>query len=257
MFFAPESLSTCNYCDETGRGLASEVPFATAARNESLGSGSRHGTAAMYFTPSATIFGSAGAVTTATTIVVGHGVVEFEAAVDVWSEDAEYGWAIYMVHDGATSFVGTANQNGVPRGVRGYALEWHWLGTSADDNRLRSLQGSTASLIEIDTIGIAPALGPTAAGESVRQRLRIDLTPDDPTTPANETTIRAGVGGAGFAGRLQCGTPGRPTCPVRVAVGDRLWFGVSSGSTMRGTVTRTGCWASHSAVEIRRRGLCP
>lgn len=258
-YYATEVLASCNYCDDSGLGLAPELMFANQNSNHALGAPTEpvvfHGTATDggFF---GRIFGTAGAMTFNRALTIGYGDMTIDATVRLFnpvpaSWDPSYGWSIVLVPETATSFVGLAEDTGVPD-TPGWAGAWTW-GNPLDNAALRRLPRRWLSSASVPSMAYDSAI---ADGSSLAQQARMRVVPDDPATAEDDTRISFSIGGGTAA---ECRNfPATPsgTCGATISPGSRWWIGVSVGAsaTSSGSV-RTVVQAG--SVTVQRTRLCP
>lgn len=250
-FYAAESAATCDYCDDSGMGLGDEIPFATTMGYADIDrSWSAHGTARLKFvipllwTVNETHPSGSGAVYAPDPLVVGYGETYIDATVRTRGNSNEPilgAWALVVMPDGASSHLGSA---GTPRpdGVHGWAAQWNFstflgigLRSDLDNVCLYELRpGSDRALNTCFGVGFSspPSWmhqdGP--AGSEVTQTLRLRLTPDDPTTPNDETAMELTAGSV----VATCDNSTPSPCGMTVAPGDRLEVGITAASGTNG-----------------------
>lgn len=142
------------------------------------------------------------------------------------------GWAIVLLDadDGGTSMLGTGPSSGVPLDRQGFAFEHRY--AAGDTVRLlRLTRGTPTTLRERSTPDALSGPG----GTIVEQWLSLRITPDDPTTTADETTLHAVAPGwtpcAGGGPCSSCSNEGATPCGATIRPGDRFEIGVVAGST--------------------------
>jgi hypothetical protein len=260
-FYSPESSGTCDYCDDTGTGIASELSFATNDKTLVIdGSSARYGAAGTFDGDLYLLLGGSSqrgsAVTPAQ--VIGHGEITFEARMDVakGTTPPGTGWALWMVRTGTGGDpIGAVGIGlGVPRDRHGFAAEWTFQGNDGDDIWLRRLHASGSDpVLEISPYTNNPSLDGATSG-MIEQGLRITATPDVPGTAADETAITV-TNLTSFTPTevASCGGGGTP-CGWTLTPGDTYLFGVSASSSSY-TSTVTPDPTTDPAVTIR--DLCP
>jgi hypothetical protein len=191
------------------------------------------------------------------TLRAGHGPLSVAQYVSISSASASptQGWAVALLDasDPSTNFVGTAAQSGVPTGRRGLALRHRFGGT--DVVELLDLSGASPRVI-VQGSNIVAIGG--MAGVIQSSRLELEITPDDPTTPAvDETAIAATYPvpactplPACLLQGISCSNRSATPCGITVAPGSTWWLGSTAGSTT--TATSVGL----SGGTITREAVC-
>ncbi|MBX3246739.1 MAG: putative metal-binding motif-containing protein [Myxococcales bacterium] len=215
-----ETVSTCDYCDDTGTGFSAEMGFATASADfaftKSTLGGTRYyeveaalggnsecwhatrcelvgtGTGGHLTTPPRTNFNKRGAVYSEHHHVAGYGPIRFEAEVfvDVPGQNVVPGDGVALVvvgGPGAASWLGAgAEQLGVPRDRDGVAVEWRFFdadnpSVTADSLVLRRLSAAGADPIVLRAAGFPDHIVLRSASDfTYRAGLRLELTPEVP-----------------------------------------------------------------------------
>ncbi len=250
-----ETAGTCDYCDDSGMGLAPEMAFATATDTVDgiTVSGTRFDgpifTAISYTDP----------------LEIGYGPITFSvrASVNEPTHDPTlYGWAAVLIREDTVTpnpLMGEpGNRLGVSWGRDGFAAEWRFYEEGDMSNLANSLV-----LRHITNGGADPVLsrvtnpGPDArtsllneSGTRRVQQVRITITPDFPGDAANDTEVVIEYFEGTWRPGTSCGTAATP-CPFTIQSGERYHFG-STFST--GTDTFFQPALSESVV---RTGLCP
>ena len=193
--------------------------------------------------------------------VVGYGTVEVEVELQTRVRpiggEAELpigGWAIVVAHSGSPG-VGPATSAGIPSDVDGVAARWFWSQPDGcygnppsqnDSMRAHRVGPSSAGLRRVEDSmdwGCFPGTGlmggstglDSGTTTTLRQRLRLRYTPNDPSTAANEETIELlaqSPSGSGptttFTYRATDGVTPRPN--GELAPGQRLMVGITAGT---------------------------
>ena len=263
-FVVPETASTCDYCDDSGAGLAAESAFASASATTSL-------PVTTHYEPNpATLTRTAAAF--ADPLVVGYGTVRFElrASIDEPTRmETRNGWALVLVREDPVSsspLLGAEGDVlGVPRGRDGIAVEWRFYDvddrSNTDDSLvLRQLRASGDDPI----VARVPNPGPDAYtsiyhGSSTRrdQRVRLTITPDMPGDAANDTVVIIEYWEyAAWQPGAACGGSA-PACPFRIASGERYHFGATNSVGYTSGDVNDQTVISIVSSAIVREGLCP
>lgn len=270
-FVRDEDPSTCDYCDDTGEGIAAERGFATGRGLEHLDrTDTLHGDAAsISFVDHVRVLDraatGAGSVFTGP-LEVGHGEIVFDADMDLSglaSAPPGNGWALSILTAAATTFVQSPTAlggTGVPTSEDGLAVTWEFHSGSGTNDRVRLLSTSAAALPDVVQTA-RPTFEFDDGSGTVRQRMRALITPDVLGTPSDETRVVVQVErfSGGFAVEfydlLECGSAvGRP-CGFTVTPGTSYYFGVtaaSSGSRRATVETRSGTSVSVTTEELCR-----
>lgn len=265
-----ESASTCDYCDDTGRGIADELVVASRTRELVLGSSpstiERFGGWALEG-PWASLTSEVGGIFLAEAAELGHRLVAtVRVNVPTRRDGARptVGWALVVV-DGATlaasEVSGTGELLGVPRGRDGVAIEWRFARSAADDRLV--VRG-------LDADGLDPVRHEGTYATGMRdQELRVSVELDLPQTRQNETRLHVEARGAVTAGTIEstpfetlarCGGPGETSCEVRLTAGRAHRLGVTASTTNASTVALLVAPSeagSFPAARFELTGLCP
>lgn len=189
-FFVAESVTSCDYCDDSGLGLVEEIPYTVTRTLDICGSADRYGDYtppfSSYCTPGWVYLAhrSPGGLLTASgagafytgPVRLGHGGVRLTSLLSATFElGRAFAWVI--LRHPAASHLDPANQAGVPDGVDGLAIESN-LDFAVSDVAIRRLNQAGPDPI-IDSYPLA--------GDYYD--LDIELIPDDPATTADETRV--------------------------------------------------------------------
>ena len=249
-FTSPESAATCDYCDDSGMGLAQERPFVADSTGSllslprtRLGSAySDCGGDPLCMSPAERILRAStpydeGALYLQDAIEIGYDPLDLYVRVsaEAGSASPAVGWALVLVPDSVMPTLGPGFSSSIPIGP-GFALEHRYAGSSADTVHLLRLTGSARMNLSSSSPNTRLD-GPS--GSTVSTWLRLVVTPDDPSTPSDETTIE-GHFPSFVSLPLRCTNSGGGTsCGATVSPGSRWRFGVTAGST-----------SGRSAVEV-------
>ncbi|MBZ0121458.1 MAG: putative metal-binding motif-containing protein, partial [Sandaracinaceae bacterium] len=246
-FYVAESAATCDYCDDSGMGLGQELPFTITRSVIPTSSMLRaEGDATTCADPvfcsqsrilQRAMSNDAGAIVFAEPIVLGHGPLELYARVRVTAGTADpgMGWSLSAIRadDGGAALVGVGADAGIPARRDLLAAVHRFPGTDAIQLSRVTRAGSAPSVI---TSATGPAFGVDGPVDATRETwLRLSITPDDPSTPADETAATASYPTACPPPPIPCGlecggTSGR-ACGVRFQRGERVTVAVTAGST--------------------------
>ncbi|MBX3246740.1 MAG: putative metal-binding motif-containing protein [Myxococcales bacterium] len=250
-----ESVSTCDYCDDTGFGIAAELAVATQQKALSLGASA---TAVGHWVSSGAggyLAGPTGGAFFAQAETLGHRLsarVGLNVERSSGSDTTSTGWAFAVVEgpDVVVGELGAGQLLGVPQGRDGLAVEWHLARPGAPARVLtRALRATAHDPVEHEA----------SVGTDREMDLRVTIEPDLPRTDANETRVlveqRTGRGAATSVESQAwervggCGGVGEPPCGVRLVAGRSYRFGVTA-------TTSTASTFSARAVDLALSGLC-
>jgi hypothetical protein len=266
-----ETSETCDYCDDTGRGLGEERVIAVSMHDTTTTAGwDLHGDAtfvaagdphyALAPSPNAQ-----GAVFAPDPVRVGYGVMTVVAQVRTYANATascspfpcstiDGSWSVVLLLDGAASFLDDTDADGIPS-EPGVAVTWRFshfdpsAGFQLEDMVQLSSLGSAGRTTLMNGFPPAGVRQDGPAGNSVLQQLTLELTPDDPTTPTDETALEvvapAGVG-------LRCANAGTPSCGVSLVPGGALHLGVAGAALPEYDVSVT-----RPSLRLVTAGACP
>ena len=265
-FTTAETSDTCDYCDDSGNGIASETGFATAMDNVDL--------------PTVSHFVTDGTTTNtgrfSDPLVIGYEAVVLDAKIFLDEPSAglvSHGWALVVAQEDLTapgSLLGTGgDQLGVPLDRNGFSVEWRWddgvMNSNCDTDLvdddtlvLRHLQESGADNLVGSSANPHPAAYSCSVHGSLTRReqhMRATITPDLPGG-ANTTEVlveyeRLSTWTTAFS----CGG-GAAACPFSIQSGQRYHFGMVS-SVENTSPTHTRSWVATVTGSFARDGLCP
>ncbi len=255
-----ESAATCDYCDDDPDGVReADAGFASVTRTHQLTSmvnlqgdafGTCFGTNCFIdLVPNDGLGGTF--VPSAEPLGYGGGTVTLDVRATAGGSSPGLGWAFVAYVDPAPDpLLGSPSDLGVNLAADGFSVEWSTMGT--DVVRLRRLDSTGADpVIEGTNVG-DQLVGPS--GSRADQQLDVTWAPDNPATPADETTVTvvypcavtptcAPIGCGGTTG-VPCGFTLRP--------GDLVTYGVVAA----GTAAFPGAYRlNNSAIALSR--LCP
>lgn len=259
-FVSMETAETCDYCDDDPDGFRErEAGFASVTRSYELAvdvvtQGTALGTCFGTSCQIDLVDGDGVGGTFLTESVVlgyGGGTVTLDMSATARGSDPGLGWAFVAYADPSPApLLGSASELGVNRSATGFAVEWSVAGT--DTVRIRRLDSSGADPVLVEAATGRQLAGP--AGSSAAQMLTVIWEPDDPVTPADETTVTVTHPclGVPTCDPIGCGgTTGMP-CGFTLRAGDRVRYGVVAGSSAA-SPARFRLYDS----TVRLSGLCP
>ncbi len=269
-FFLAESSGTCDYCDDTGAGIDAELGFATGTFLEVIdNSDDLYGSAtAVSFVDYVRVIdrSSAGVGSVfAPSRVAGHGSIVFDVDVNVsglGSAPPGNGWALSILEASASTFLTAptaAGGTGAPVDEEGLSVTWEFHTGTGTNDRVSLMRTSTTSSPRVLQTA-RPTFEFNDSTGTVRQRMRVLMTPDVVGTTEDETSILVQVErfGGGFAVEfydlLECGPRAPRACGgFTLSPGTSYRFGVTAASsgTRRATVeTRMGSSATVAADQV-------
>ena len=277
-FAVPETAATCDYCDDTGTAPLTGEAFATRTHTFTF-----EGTAPLALGNAAPSDGytalvthssaspRAGAVFDPTAVPLGWGGAVLDAAMrSIVPGGATLppgdGWALIAIVGGGAPTLGPGGAAlGVPRDRDGFAVEWRRYqedapATATDSLVIRRLSASGADPVVVRVPNPMPA-GPTAPVPG--QRVELEVRPDVPGTPEDETMVRVRFRASGvWSSYHGCGPSFASACGLVLAPGTPMRFGISAAVS----ATRQESFFFRSALdpdqgapipELRVSGLCP
>ncbi len=266
-FTSPESAATCDYCDDSGMGLGEEVPFATSMGYSDVDRfWSAYGTARVKLVvPLLWAVNDAhpsgvGGVYAADTVVIGYSDTYLEASVTTVATAGEPvmgGWALVVLPEGAASHIGSSSMR--PDGVRGWAAQWSFstfvgIGLRNDADSVcfyELLSGTDRAMNTCFGVGFTSPPSWThqngPATTSVTQSLRLRITPDDVSTPQDETAMELTAPTLMAA----CDNGTSAPCGMTVSPGDRFEVGITA---MGGS---NGADVERPRIQVTSYDSCP
>ena len=266
-YLAAETSITCDYCDDTGRGLSEESGPAADVTNLMVGDDATEIT----LLGDAVDFGSLVVLATywdrtsaayLEPLEFGNGAMTISANIVAAPRSSSIpglGWALLLLEEGGSgSLLGSGgNRLAVPTGYDGYVVEWRFdndvgPGGERDTVALARLDASSTALLSIGpehNISSPPGLdGDT--DPNVMQQLRLFIRPDDPTTISDETRIEMDVLNTGVL--IYRTTCDGVSCGLTVVRGRQYYVGVSAT-----TDSTRNADIGVSQLTIIREDVCP
>jgi hypothetical protein len=259
-FNLAESVDTCDYCDDDPDGIREQdAGFASLTRTHELTSTVRLEGEAFGTCFGTTCFidlvigdGLGGSfVPDPTPIGYGPAAVTINMRSSAGGATPGLGWAFVAYLDPApVPILGNASDLGVNLSADGFAVEWSTFGT--DSVRVRRLDATGADPVIDEANTGAELAGPM--GSVAVQEITVTWAPDDPSTPANETTVLVEhpCPVAPTCGAIGCGGTTGVMCAFTIRPGDLLRYGVVAAAT---TTSPAQYRLENSTISLSR--LCP
>ena len=210
-FYVAESAATCDYCEDSGTSLDAELPFTVdyglelctapiSGPNTVRGDILETGRCEHDFSGSARLTDGAATSQAGALMVsplrLGYGpiVVDIDLVVhEAGSPNDSSGGVAFVVARSATPLThGPASRQGIPTGLSGFAVQWLFGGYGGSAPPEEHM-----ALVRLDAAGDSElgrsSMGPPPS-RSTGDPWRVDIRPDDPTTPDDETRVRAWAG---------------------------------------------------------------
>ena len=237
-FSCPETAGTCNYCDDTGRGLAEEIGFAnethtfTFVRESGatfLGDASersdcgrlRNSRCTVIAQQSTDLMLPVGGAFIAAPRPIGYGGITIEAAINhEFGSPARGNGYAWVVIAGGAGLGNGSDDLGVPRNRRGFAIE------TRPTPEAESLTLTLRALRE--SAGPVVLTSQTLLRETVPERLEIVVIPDRPDTETNETSVQIRERlASGWSAPIGCSGD---ACMATLELGELATAGITAAS---------------------------
>lgn len=279
-FYRAESASSCDYCDDSGMGLGEEIPFATTMDDTVVTDGwAAHGDArrtcwtfmSMAYCTWWVVDDTSerGALYVPSPVRLGYGPTYVQARVtSIANRSAGCspfpcapfplagGWALVVLADSATEFVGTEDTAALPASP-GLAIVWAFSHVPECGGICLPVASDALSLEELRTTGAPRRIARTTdvdgdqdgpMNTTLAHSVWIQITPDDPRTAPDESALAVL---APFGSGLSCANDSTTPCGVSFSPGQEIHIGVTAVASSENDIS-----VALTDVTSTRYGLC-